>query len=598
MGVASACGAVAAAGALGATTATPLGPEGGSIVSINARPGLVLVTPFDEDIVGDPRATRFAWASTDQGLTWRQATAAERGSFREPTPTDPVRHPSIRRVMYAIGLDRATWTDTFRVSFDGGRTYAVRNRRAFVNINVGALAILATRRPTLLVGVGESSDVSPMGIRRSVDGGRSWRKTTGITGLVYDIWADPVRSNVVYALADPPSGKTRLFRSTTSGRTWTAVGQGLPRMLDTVVPEISISRAHPSVLLRADGNGIYRSIDSGSTWRRVLLEITFSLTHEPTNSAIVYAGTVNGMYRSTDGGRTWHLANSGLLASNVSSIGVAGLPTRIYAAGQFGESTVVSRQAPGVTWENISPSSPSLWGLSIAASHDSPDTVAATTVFGGLTRSTDGGTTWKRSQEFVLRFFANQTSDAIYAQNSDNRLIVSHDVGLTWTTRSLIPEESSITAVGQHLYRWDGVSSSSLSHSANEGASWTRSSLRTAPRLVAAAPSNPAIVYVLLEGSDDRLRRSPDGGATWITVHSSTGVGDLGLTAITVDQTNPNRLYGDGPLGVLMSVDAGRTWRRIAQSPRTGTSIIQDRNTPSRLYIATNAEGVWQIDLG
>jgi photosystem II stability/assembly factor-like uncharacterized protein len=484
------------------------------------------------------------------------------------------------------------------VSFDGGRTFAVRNRRAFVDINVGALAILATRRPTLLVGVGEGSDVSPMGIRRSVDGGRSWRTTTGITGRVYDIWADPVRPNVVYALADPPSGRTRLFRSTTSGATWKAVGQGLPRMLDTVVPTISISRARPWVLLSADGNGVYRSTDSGSTWRRVLLTLATSVAHEPTNSAIVYAGTLNGMYRSADGGRTWHLSNRGLLASNVFSISVAGAPTRIYAAGQLGESTAVSREAAVSTWKNISPSSPGLVGLSIAASHDSPDTVAVTTLSDGLTRSIDGGTTWKRSREFVLQFFANQTSDAIYAQNLDDHLIVSHDFGLTWTTRSRIPEESSITAVGQHLYRWGGFNPSSLFHSANEGASWTRSPLRIAPRLVAAAPSNPAIVYVLLEGSDERLRRSPDGGATWITVHSSTGGGDLGLTAITVDRTNPNTLYGNGPLGVLMSVDAGRTWSRNAPSPRTGTSIIQDRNTPSRLYIATDAEGVWQIDLG
>ena len=356
LGVATACGAVFAVGALGATTATPLGPEGGSITSINVRPGLVLVKPIDEDIVGDPKAIRFAWASTDQGLTWRQATASERRSFREPQPTDPVRHPSIRRVRYSIGFDRATFTDTFRVSFDGGRTYAVRNRRAFVNINVGALAILATRRPTLLVGVGEGSDVSPMGIRRSVDGGRSWRTTTGITGLVYDIWTDPVRPNVVYALADPPSGSTRLFRSTTSGATWKAVGQGLPRMLDTVAPTISISRARPWVLLSADGNGVYRSTDSGSTWRRVLLTLATSVAHEPTNSAIVYAGTLNGMYRSADGGRTWHLSNRGLLASNVFSISVAGAPTRIYAAGQLGESTAVSREAAVSTWKNISPS--------------------------------------------------------------------------------------------------------------------------------------------------------------------------------------------------------------------------------------------------
>ena len=122
LSVAEVCGAVCAVGALGATTATPLGPEGGSITSINVRPGLVLVKPIDEDIVGDPKAIRFAWASTDQGLTWRQATALERREFREPQPTDPLRHPSIRRVMYSVGFDRATFPDTFRGRFDGGRT--------------------------------------------------------------------------------------------------------------------------------------------------------------------------------------------------------------------------------------------------------------------------------------------------------------------------------------------------------------------------------------------------------------------------------------------------------------------------------------------
>ena len=57
----------------------------------------------------------------------------------------------------------------------------------------------------------------------------------------------------------------------------------------------------------ASGRGVFKTVDGGATWRRVTTgKLTVeTLTVDPQNGSIVFAGTTHGLVRSTDGGETW-----------------------------------------------------------------------------------------------------------------------------------------------------------------------------------------------------------------------------------------------------------------------------------------------------
>jgi hypothetical protein len=62
--------------ALGAPTATPLGPEGGDIGLIAVRPHLVLAV-IGQSYYEPLDNTTVVWASTDDARTWHRATKSE-----------------------------------------------------------------------------------------------------------------------------------------------------------------------------------------------------------------------------------------------------------------------------------------------------------------------------------------------------------------------------------------------------------------------------------------------------------------------------------------------------------------------------------------
>lgn len=88
----------------------------------------------------------------------------------------------------------------------------------------------------------------------------------------------------------------------------------------------------PPTVYAGTGNGVFKSIDRGTSWTAANTGMTFASVHalaiDPhTNPSTVYAGTDDGVYKSTDGGKSWTTVNNGLTSGYIYALTVDPTPT-------------------------------------------------------------------------------------------------------------------------------------------------------------------------------------------------------------------------------------------------------------------------------
>jgi len=242
------------------------------------------------------------------------------------------------------------------------------------------------------------------------------------------------------------------------------------------------------------------------------------------NPDIIYVGTGegnprnshnagNGMYKTIDGGHTW--THIGLEDSrNIHRV-------------------IVHPENPDVVYAGVQGSA---WAESSTR---------------GVYKSTDGGQTWSQ----ILYIDENTgIGDLIMDPANPEKLMAA-----MWEFRRL------------PWFFTSGGSSSGLHVTFDGGATWTeRTSKDGLPdgdlgRLgLGIAPSNPKIVYALVEAKKNALYRSEDGGFTFTMVNNKDQVSNRPFyyNDVFVDPANENRVYHVASI-VQVSDDGGRNFKRI-----------------------------------
>lgn len=147
--------------------------------------------------------------------------------------------------------------------------------------------------------------------------------------------------------------------------------------------------------------------------------------------------------------------------------------------------------------------------------------------------------------------------------------------------------------------KYDGGSyGGALFLSEDGGASWVDISARLNGGLpstllaVAVDPSTAQRAYVV-EPSDG-LYLTDDAGASWVR---KTLMGNL--SEVSVDPTNPSRVYVVGERWIWTSGDAGLTWSLRTEAFRgCAEQLHVARDAPTYLYLATNAGLYRSTDAG
>ncbi|MER5713503.1 RICIN domain-containing protein [Streptomyces sp. NPDC002122] len=457
---------------------------------------------------------------------------------------------------------------------------------------------------------------------------------------------DPVDPDRLYLAAgtytNEWAGNGALLRSTDRGRTFRRTD--LPFKLggnedgrgagERLVIDPSDNRA---LLLGTRKNGLWRSTDSGVTWRQVSsfpvkdgassgAGISF-VTYGPAGSNTVYVGVADkstSLYRSTDGGITWQ-AVPGQPTGQLPQHGVLSGDGSLYltytnAPGPNGVTagSVWKHTPSGGVWKDVSPSQGSYGFSGLAVDPRKPSTVMVTTLDrwwpeDEIYRTTDGGTTWKALADKSVRdasaapYVGTHTGHWMTALAIDpfdsghvlygtgNGIWRSKDATATdsggtshWTVGARGLEETALmdaiappggvtvlTAMGdQGGFRHDDLTKVPAGRLGNP--------MMTNSTDIDFAQANPSMMVRVGRGGAQDGAYSTDGGTSWtgFKAEPATGAQD-GHVALAADgSTIVWTQAGQAP---YRSTDKGASWSKV-RGLGTDAVVVADRSSARTFY--------------
>ena len=309
-------------------------------------------------------------------------------------------------------------------SRDGGQSWRATSVGGLEG-NVRTLAVYPDDPHRLLAG----SDAT--GLYRSDDNGATWERLgSPMDGMqIWSIDLDPQDPDRIY-VGTRPDG----FRSLDGGETWEALPMGVDRNAMLYPPRTTKILVDPNdsrmIWAATEVNGVYRSGDSGETWRR-LPDLGPSPWHQDNHCLAIRTGDRRAVYvtgpeglaTSVDDGETWRIAAIPPVRDANGDVFSTGshVPDHAYCRGMIikpddpdtmfiGTGDTIPGEVGGIqrtrdggdTWEYVSlpvlPNSVVYW---LGTHTETPQVIAAASIFGYVYLSEDGGETWiKPRREF------------------------------------------------------------------------------------------------------------------------------------------------------------------------------------------------------
>ena len=364
----------------------------------------------------------------------------------------------------------------------------------------------------------------------------------------------PARGGRVTTVTGVPSQPHTFYMGSTGGGIWrtTDAGQNWMNISDRFfavgsMGAVEVSLSNPDVIyvgggsdgLRSNvsvGDGVYKSTDAGKTWQHVGLTAVANIGGiriHPSNPDIAFVAAIGnpfkptnerGLYRTADGGKTW-------------------------------QRVLFVSDSTGAVDVEFQPGNPSTLYASMWRAERKPWTIISGAREGGVYKSTDGGSTWKKLTNGLPNQLVGKSNVAVTAA----------DPNVVWVLMEAKP--------GNGLYR-----------STDAGESFTLASdyaqLITRPFYytnITAHPKDANTVWVGAEG----FHLTTDGGKTWRAMPTPHGDNH----DLWINPDNPQLMVQSNDGGANVSLNGGRTWSTIYNQPTAEIyQVYVDNQFPYRLY--------------
>jgi photosystem II stability/assembly factor-like uncharacterized protein len=363
-----------------------------------------------------------------------------------------------------------------------------------------------------------------------------------------------------------------VWKTTDAGTTWEPVSDGQP-FGTSDVGAIAVADSDPNIIyvgmgetpIRGNvshGDGMYKSMDAGKTWKHIGLEATRQIGRvriHPKNPDIAFACALGhvwapneerGIYRTSDGGKTWK---------------------QVFTRGP----------KAGCVELELDPNNPNVIWAGFWEAYRKPWTLESGGPGSGLFKSTDGGDTWTDLTRApgLPKGIVGTVGVAVSPVNSD-RIFASYEA-----------EDGGI-------FRSD-----------NGGKTWTKVNEDRKLRQRAwyynrlfCDPKNQDIIYGLNVG----FFKSIDGGKTFpIVLNPPHGDNH----EMWIAPSDPNRMIEGNDGGANISLNGGKSWSSIMNQPTAQFYRVsvddqfpywiygaQQDNTTVKIVSRTNSGGITEAN--
>jgi len=409
-----------------------------------------------------------------------------------------------------------------------------------------------------------------------------------------------------------------VWKTTDGGQNWRPVTDG--QIKSSSVGALAVCEANPDVVyvgmgeteLRGNimqGDGVYKSIDAGKTWKHTGLKETQSIARvrvHPTDCNMVWVAALGvhsapspdrGVFKSTNGGETWRKVlfrdpQTGAVDLTVDpnnpavmyaalweawrkswGMSSGGPGSGLFKSTDFGETWTEISRRPGLPQTGVfgkmgvAISPPAPWRVYAVIEHDS----------GGVFRSDDAGATWTRVNDerrlrqrafYYTRIYADpRNADVMYVLNTG--FYRSRDAGKTYQgIRVPHGDNHDLWIAPNDPNRMINANDGGANVSFNGGESWTEQDFPTAqfyrvitshhqPYLVCGAQQDNSTACVTHKGWNHLGEQGFGSGSLFYPV----GGGESGH--IANDRSNPSVFYSGSYGGLLTRFDYSTGQERV-----------------------------------
>ncbi len=356
------------------------GPDGGDARAFASFPGQP-----DHLLLGTTNS--WLYETTDQGADWHRLArlGGQDGFVLDSVVVDSADPSTIYVGAWKDSDGGGLW-----ISHDRGRSFA--ESATFRGQPVHAL-VQAPSDPSILYAG------TLAGVFRSLDRGVTWTQISPPDSReiheIESLAVDPAHADIVYA------GTWHLpWKTADGGKTWHNIKQGL--IVDSDVFSIIVDPVHPHTVYLSACSGIYKSENAGALFHKIQgipseARRTRVLIQDPQNREVVYAGTTEGLYKTENGGKTFQRITDASVVVNDVYVDPRDSNHVLMATDRGG---VLASQDAGVTFVASNQGISERKVAALLVDRNDPEVLYAGVVndknYGGVFRSTDGGTRWQQ----------------------------------------------------------------------------------------------------------------------------------------------------------------------------------------------------------